>query len=35
MEQDANARRQFEDASSLKASLDELRDEIARVRASV
>lgn len=31
--EDANHRRQFEDAQSLKASLDELRVEIARIRA--
>ncbi|KAL8293265.1 hypothetical protein RQP46_000959 [Phenoliferia psychrophenolica] len=32
--EDANARRQFEDAASLKASLSDLREEIARVRAA-
>lgn len=32
---DANSRRQFEDAASLKASLDELREEIRRVRATL
>ena len=30
--EDANARRQFEDAASLQASLDELRGEIERMR---
>lgn len=29
---DANARRQFEDAASLQTSLDELRSEIERLR---
>lgn len=32
--EDANARRQFEDAASLQASLDELRGEIERLRMS-
>ncbi|KAM0753604.1 hypothetical protein T439DRAFT_322497 [Meredithblackwellia eburnea MCA 4105] len=31
---EANARRQFEDAAALKASLDELREEIARIKAA-
>lgn len=30
--EDANARRQFEDAASLNASLNDLREEIARIR---
>jgi hypothetical protein len=30
--EDANSRRQFEDAASLQASLDELRGEIERMR---
>lgn len=33
--EDANSRRQFEDAASLKASLDELRAEISSVRATL
>lgn len=32
---DANSRRQFEDAASLQASLDELREEIRMVRISL
>ncbi|KAM0792406.1 hypothetical protein ACM66B_005085 [Microbotryomycetes sp. NB124-2] len=33
--EDANARRQFEDAASLKASLNELQDEIRAIRATL
>lgn len=33
--EDANARRQFEDAASLQMSLDELRGEIDRLRAQI
>ncbi|GAA5841534.1 hypothetical protein JCM11251_001254 [Rhodosporidiobolus azoricus] len=32
---DANSRRQFEDAAALQASLDELRDEISRISAAL
>lgn len=33
--EDANARRQFEDAAALQASLDELRAEIAAISATL